>query len=298
MKAQLFRSSLAPSSRTQCFLLMFLIHRWLASQVFFLPFWKSVPYCCNSPVSFKATTGCFLDRVLVRITGSVFQMLYIIYMLLSAAFQKWLAWISLQNTLHGFRQALLSSCRQCKLMKWKPPCWREVWRSSLTLSFSMNMIEYCFFQGNSKLYLSLYNWFWSQPYVGVGCDHLAWGWLSPKDYQCCAIYLSSRGRAKQCPPIASAASSELALRAEGFISHAVHYWWSLSWQGWLSVSNPTQVVAFPVPDPVPWWAPGWPMFSWEARVLGSLPWLVCKSVCAMQRGSGLTMSQKKNVINI
>lgn len=63
---------------------------------FLSAFSKSVPYCWNLPGSFKETTfegsktSCFCDRVLLRFTESIFQLLYIIYILPSPIFQKWL----------------------------------------------------------------------------------------------------------------------------------------------------------------------------------------------------------------
>lgn len=104
-------------------------------------FSKSVPYCWNSAVSFKETrfeaskTSCFCDRALLRITESVFQMLYSIYMF---------CWVpSYRNGLpeSPYKMLLvdsgrlLSGCRQCKLLKRKPPCLRrgEVQRSAQAL---------------------------------------------------------------------------------------------------------------------------------------------------------------------
>lgn len=127
-------------------------------------FSKSVPYCWNSAVSFKETrfeaskTSCFCDRALLRITESVFQMLYSIYVF---------CWVpSFRNGLpeSPYNMLLVDSGKHFFLAAGSVSFWsgnhlaweEERYKGAARLSFSINMAETTiFFRENSKSYFSL-----------------------------------------------------------------------------------------------------------------------------------------------
>lgn len=146
MKAQFFGKCLAPSLKI-----------WPSSDVsnsslthfssFLFTCSKWIPYCLNSPGSFKETTFeasktiCFFDRVSLRITESIFQLLYITYSLLSPIFEKWLVWISLQNALHGSGTQFLLAAGSVSFWSRNLVCKEKRYKGAVRLPFGINKAE-------------------------------------------------------------------------------------------------------------------------------------------------------------
>lgn len=96
--------------------------------------------------------------------------------------------------------------------------------------------------------------------------------------------------------------------SQRFVSHVIYYLWAgVQSEEWVVCLSSCLGSCFPALQSLPFltWLIFWSLAKAQSRCLAehhgqhwSLPWMVCKSVCCVQQGSGLMMSQKKNVINI
>lgn len=97
--------------------------------------------------------------------------------------------------------------------------------------------------------------------------------------------------------------------SQRFVLHAVYYLWAgVQSEKWVVCLSTCLGCCFPALQSLPFltWVTCWSLTKAQnSRCLAehhgqhwSLPRLVCKSVCSVQQGSGLMMTQKKNVINI
>lgn len=125
---------------------------------FLFAFLKSVPYCWNSPGSFKGTwfeaskTSCFFWYSVAKNHWKHFPIVRQ-YLHFSKSHISKISCLNLPAKCSPWiRQTVLSSLRQCKLQNWKPPCLRRDSKEQPDSLLVQTWLRQPFFQENGRSY--------------------------------------------------------------------------------------------------------------------------------------------------